>query len=172
MPCIKPVIAYHLEMLFGDMLDNTTNEIKCRDSLFNIYVVFMAVVVEGDILPIVFINTRGSNDRPSKISADVLDDFTGVTLLRFGIDIETVLMISVGSSLVLSEGIAYVLMHQGKESCLPCITKIFKVEMRLAFPSAGIAEAAFRDKAVNVRIPFEIPAESVQDTDETGSETF
>ena len=159
-------------MLLRDMLDNTANEIKHRDSLFNIYIVFMAVVVEGDILAIVFINTRGSNDRPSQISANVLDDFTRVALLWFSIDIETVLMISVGSSLVLSEGIAYLLMHQGKQSSLPGITEIFIVEMRLASPPAGITEAALGDKTVNVRIPFEIPAESVEDTDETRSEAF
>ena len=81
-------------------------------------------------------------------------------------------MISVRGNLVLSEGIADMLMHEGKQSCLPCIPEILIVEMRLAFPSAGITETALRDKAVDVRIPFKIPAESVKDADETGSEMF
>ena len=81
-------------------------------------------------------------------------------------------MISVGGSLVFSEGIADMLMHEGKQSCLPCIPEILIVEMRLAFPSAGITETAFRDKTVNVRIPFKIPAEGMKDADETGSEMF
>ena len=40
------------------------------------------------------------------------------------------------------------------KSRLPSIAKIFVVEMGLASPSAGITEAVFRDKAVDVRIPF------------------
>lgn len=57
MPCIKPIVANHLEVLLGDMLDDAANEIKGRDGFFNIYVIFVAIVVEGDIFTIVFINT-------------------------------------------------------------------------------------------------------------------
>ena len=39
-------------------------------------------------------------------------------------------------------------------------------------PNPGIAVATFGNQAVNVRIPFEIPAKSMKNHDITGSEVF
>lgn len=39
-------------------------------------------------------------------------------------------------------------------------------------PKPIIAEAALRDKAMNMRIPFEIPAERMQNHNETRSKVF
>lgn len=169
---IQTVVPDHLEMFFRDMLDDTANEIENRNGFFHIYIILMAIVVEGDEFTIIFVNARSSDNRASQIPAYVFDDIIGITLLGFGIDIETILMVSIRGSLIFSESITDVLMHQGKQSRLPCIAKIFVIEMRLGSPSAGITETAFRDETMDMRIPFKITTEGVKNTDEAGSEAF
>jgi hypothetical protein len=44
--------------------------------------------------------------------------------------------------------------------------------MLFGTPTTGVTDSAFRNEAMNMRIPFEIPPEGVKDTDETGSEAF
>ena len=92
MPCIKPVITRHLEMLFRYMLDKQGNEILYRDSSFNIGIILVFVVMESHIFPIIGIDSGRGNDWPPKVAADVFDDSIGVTEIRFGIGVETILM--------------------------------------------------------------------------------
>ena len=45
-------------------------------------------------------------------------------------------------------------------------------KLKTACREAGIAVATFKNQAVNVRIPFEIPAKSMKNHDITESEVF
>lgn len=54
--CIEPVVTSHLEMLFGDMLDEKGNEIQYRNSFFHIGIVLVFIVVESHMIAIVRIN--------------------------------------------------------------------------------------------------------------------
>lgn len=56
MPCIKPVIPCHLEMLFRYMLDKQGNEVQDRDSSFNVGIILVFVVMESHIFTIVGID--------------------------------------------------------------------------------------------------------------------
>ena len=40
------------------------------------------------------------------------------------------------------------------------------------FPGKIIAGSAFRDKSMDMRVPFEVAAEGVEHTDKTGSKVF
>lgn len=53
---IKTAIAYHLVMLFRDMLDEALNEFHNGNGFFYVFVIFMTIVVKRDKIPIVFIN--------------------------------------------------------------------------------------------------------------------
>lgn len=55
-PGIKTAVAYHLVMLFRDMLDEALNEFHNRNGFFYVFVIFMAVVVESDKISIIFID--------------------------------------------------------------------------------------------------------------------
>ena len=55
-----------------------------RKSFFDILFVFMAIVMEGNELAVIFINTGGSNNR----TADIFDYGFRITFIRFGINIE------------------------------------------------------------------------------------
>ena len=51
-------------------------------------------------------------------------------------------------------------------------TKEMKVKMIDRTPGRKVTGSTFRNEHMNVRVPFEIPAKSMKDTDETRSEVF
>ncbi len=62
MACINAAVADHFEMLFRDMADEVLYEIHNGKSLFNIGIILLAVVMEGDKAAIIFVNPgRGNN---------------------------------------------------------------------------------------------------------------
>ena len=44
--------------------------------------------------------------------------------------------------------------------------------MGFGTPASTIADTTLRDKAVDMRVPFKITAEGMEDTDKTGSKAF
>ena len=50
----------------------------------------MSVVVEGNILTIIIVDTRGGNNRSAKISADVFDNILVVGKRRFSVNIKAI----------------------------------------------------------------------------------
>ena len=77
------------------MTDQACYEIHGRNSLNDIFVIFMPVVVESDIFSIIFVDPGSGNDRTAKVAADVFDDGIGISFVRFGINIETMFMIRI-----------------------------------------------------------------------------
>lgn len=57
MPGIKTVIAGHFKMFFGYMLDQEFNKINHRKCALHIGIILMAVIVKGNIVPIVRIHS-------------------------------------------------------------------------------------------------------------------
>ena len=94
-PGIEPIIPGHLKILFRDMLDKEFDKIKSRKSLFYKSIVFMAVVMEGNKIAIIGINPGKSNDRPSEITADIVDNGFWVTEAGFGINIKAIVIFMV-----------------------------------------------------------------------------
>lgn len=60
--------------------------------------------------------------------------------------------------------------HFVKQGSAESIAEIGIVEVTDAAPETVIAVAAFRNQAVDMWVPFQIPAKGVKDHDETGSE--
>lgn len=53
---IKAIITGYLEMLFRNVLDQEFYEIQYRNCFFNIRIIFMPIVMESDILPVIGVN--------------------------------------------------------------------------------------------------------------------
>ena len=68
---INAAVAYHFEMLFRDMADEALYERHNRKVFFDIGVIFVAVVMEGDKVAIIFVNPGGGNNRTSQIAPNV-----------------------------------------------------------------------------------------------------
>lgn len=101
---VKTVITEHFEVLIRDMTNKFFDKFGGRDGLGNKLIIFMAIVMESNILTVVIVNSRHGNNRTTKITGDVFDDFFGVRKSRFGIDIETVRTVFVAKSLHFFEG--------------------------------------------------------------------
>lgn len=169
-PGINAAIADHLKMFFRDMADQTLYKLHDRDGLFHICIILMAVVMEGNEVTIIFVNAGSCDHRTAEIAADILDSSFGVTGIGFGIDIEAVFVFPVAACLHLFKRRADLSFQFIKECSTESVAQIMIVEMMSLAPEAIIAVTALRNKAMDMRVPFENPAEGMKDHDETGRE--
>ena len=54
---IKTIVSCHFKLLFRYVLDEQFDEVDCGKSFLHIGIIFVTVVMEGDIFPIVRVNT-------------------------------------------------------------------------------------------------------------------
>lgn len=166
---IKTPVADHFEMLVGNVTDKPFNEIHSGDSFFDIGIIFMTVVMKGDEVTVVVVNSGGSNNRSAKIASDISDNRSGIALSGFGIDIETVFVVGITKSFDAFERIIEKRSHFIKKSSAKSISEEVVIEICDIPPEAVITESTFRNETMDMRIPFEITAESMQDHNETRS---
>ncbi len=170
--CIKAIVTQHLEMLFRDMYDKSFHKVKNRDAFGDGFIVFVTSVMKGNGVSVVVVNTRGSDNRSSKISADILDGDVRGAEVRFCTDIEAIGMVPVNVIFDLAERRPDSLGHLIQKNFAESVAKESVIKMFNGAPGREISGAAFRNKAMNMRIPFEIPSECMKDTNEAGSEVF
>lgn len=163
---IKPVVACHLKVPFGDMLDEEFDEVNGRDGLLNEHIVLMPVVVESHIFPVIGVNAGKGNDRPSQVAADIFDNGVGIRQGRFGINIKPVLVFAVDKGLGLFKGGPDPFFHFIKEDSLECLAQVSVIEMLYGAPEAFVREAALCNEAVDMGVPFQGPSEGMEDADE------
>ena len=169
-PGINAAIADHFKMFFRDMADQTLYELHDRDGLLHIPIIFMAVVMEGNEVTIIVVNAGSRDHRTAEITADILDGSFRVTGIGFGIDIEAVFVFPVAASLYLFKRRADLSFQFIQESSTESVAQISIVEMLSLAPEAIVAVTALGNKAMDMGIPFEVPAEGMEDHEETGSE--
>ena len=102
-PCIEPIITCHFEMFFRYVLNKQGNKVHYRNCFFHIGVIFVLIVMEGHVFPIIGINTGSGDNRAAEVTADVFYNSVGVTEVWFCIDIKTVFIFSVNGSFRFSE---------------------------------------------------------------------
>ena len=89
--CVEPIITCHFEVFFRYVLDEQGNKVHNRNCFFHIGIVFVFIVMEGHVFPIIGINARGGNNGAAKITAYVFYNSVGVTEIWFCIDIKPIL---------------------------------------------------------------------------------
>lgn len=159
---INAAITDHLVMLFGDMADQTLYKMHNGDGFFHIFVIFMAIVMESNIITIIAVNTGSGDYGSSKIASDILYDGFGITFIGFGIDVKAVLVLPVASGFNLFKGGADFGFQFAQQGSTERIAKESIVEIIDISPEPVIAVAALRNKAVNMGIPFQVPAKGVK----------
>lgn len=132
----------------------------------------MPVIVESDRITVIVIDPGSSDDRPAKITTDILSDYFGVTENRFSIDIETMFMFAVTSCFYFFKRRPDPDFQFIEESGAESTAKIVIVKVPDVTPGAVITETAFGEEAVDMGIPFEVPAKSVEDHDISRGEIF
>lgn len=152
--CIKAAIADHLKMFFRDMPDEPPDKFHSGESFFYISIIFMTVVMESDILPVIMVNAGGCDHRSSEISADIFDNGIGVAIVRFCINIEPVFILLVTEGFSALKGRSDFGFHFVKKCGTESVAQIVVVEMVDRFPKVVITKPALGNEAVDMRIPF------------------
>ena len=132
----------------------------------------MTVIVERDRITVIVIDPGSSDDRPAKITTDILSDYFGVTENRFSIDIETMRMFAVTFGFDFFKRRADPDFQFIEESGAESTAEIVIVKVPDMTPGAVITVTAFGEEAVDMGIPFEVPAKSVEDHDISRGEIF
>ena len=112
MPCIQTIVADLLEMFFRDMADQTGNEFHYGDGFYNKFVVFVPVVMKGNIFAIVFINAGSSDNGSAKISADVFGNNLRIAFIGLGKNIKAIFVIVITFGFDLFEGGIQFMLHK------------------------------------------------------------
>lgn len=156
MACIEAVIADHFEVLFGDVADQFFDELHGRDGFMDKDIVFVPIVVEGNGVGslVIGINAGSGDHRTAKVAADILQNSRSIAFVVFSIDIETILGIAVNGGLDSLEFGRESLLEKIQENGLESLAEEGVVEMGDRAPETEFVDGAFRDKAVNVGIPF------------------
>ena len=94
-PCIQAIVACHLEIFFGDVLDEQLNKINRRKGFPDKRIVFMFVVMKGNRIPIVRINSGKGNYRTAQVTADIFDNRIRVAEAWFCVNIKAVFVLEV-----------------------------------------------------------------------------
>ena len=132
----------------------------------------MPVIVESDVTAIIGIDAGRGNNGAAEVAADVFYNAAGVTEVWLCIDIETVFIFFVDGSFRFFEGGADTGFQFIEEGSLEGLAEVGVVEVFHVAPGTVIRESAFGKEAVDMGIPFEGPAESMEDTDKTGDKIF
>ena len=132
----------------------------------------MAVVMEGDKVTIIFINTGSGDDGSTKITANVFCDNFRIAFIGLCVDIETVFVVLIAGSLNLFERRTKFCFHFIQKSGAEGITKESVIKVVHIAPEAIITVSPFRDEAMNVRVPLKISAKGMKNHDEARSKVF
>ena len=91
--CINTVVTNHFEVLVRDMNNQAFYKINDGEAFCNRLVILMPGVMKRHGVTIVRINSGGSNNRSSEISADILNGDIRRAEIGFGTDIKTIRVI-------------------------------------------------------------------------------
>ena len=152
------------------MLDKAFDEFHDRDGFFDILIILVTVVVESDKIAIILVNSGSGDDWAAEITADVLYNGFRIAFVWLGIHIEAIFMLPVALGLNLFKGRADFCFHFIKERSAESVAEEGIVKVIDVAPEAVIAVPTFRDEAVDVGVPFQVPAKSVENHDKAWGE--
>ena len=151
---VEAIVTKHFKLSFWDVTDEPGNEFHCRNALGNSFFIFMSCIVKGYVFTIIVINARGSNYRPTKVSADVFNGNRRCATIRLCTDIKSIGMIFVNIVFNSSKRRTQTKGQFFKKDFSESITKKSKIEMSNFAPRSKVTSGTFRNEGMDVRIPF------------------
>lgn len=151
---INAAITDHFIMLFRNVPDQTLYEFHDRNGLFHIFVVLMAVVMEGDEVAVIFVNPGCGDYGTPEITANIFDGCLRVAFVGLCIYIETFFVLPVTTGLDFFKGGSDHGFHFVKQGSAEGIAQEGIVKIIDAAPESVVAVSSFRNKAVDMRVPF------------------
>ena len=136
------------------MSDKPLYEFHNRDSFFYILVIFVPVVVESDKVAVIFVNPGCGDDGTPEIAANIFDGCFWVAFVGLRIYVETFLMLPVTAGFDFFKGRSGHGFHFVKQGSAEGVTQEGIVEVADVPPETIITVSAFRNKTVDMGIPF------------------
>ena len=128
--------------------------------------------MENNGISIIPIDPGCGYDGPAKITANVFSNYFRIAKIGFCIDIEALFVLSVTLRFYFFKRRSNPVFQFIEKGSAERITEIVEVKVFHMTPEAVITVTTFRKDAVDVRIPFEISAKSVENHDIAGSEVL
>ena len=151
---VNSIIANHFKLCFRNVLNKSGNKIKSRDFFNNVFVIFVSVVMKSHGISVIGIDSGSSNNRTSQVASNVFSNCFRITKIWFCMNIETVFTMIVNQRFHTFKRIAKFAMKFVQECSTKGITEKSVIKMRDFAPKVVVAKPTFRDKAVNMSIPF------------------
>lgn len=140
---IETIVSGHLKILLRDMLEQQFDEIHGRESFAYKRVIFMFIVMESYIFTIIRIDPGKSNNRTTKITADIFDGGFGFTEIRFSINVEAILIFTVNFRFCLFKRRTDPFFELVQKDSLKGFTEIGIIEVIDSTPETVIRKTAF-----------------------------
>ena len=128
--------------------------------------------MESNGISIIPIDPGCGYDGPAKITANVFSNYFRIAKIGFCIDIEALFVLSVTLRFYFFKRRSNPVFQFIEKGSAERITEIVEVKVFHMTPEAVITVTTFGKDAVDVRIPFEISAKSVENHDIAGSEVL
>ena len=100
---VDAAITDRFIMLFRDVADETLDKFQSRDGFFHIFVILVAVIMEGNKISIVTVDAGSGDDRSPEIAADIFGNSFRIAFVWLGINIKTIFMLPVAAGLYFFE---------------------------------------------------------------------
>lgn len=114
----------------------------------------MSCAMESNRLTIIVINARSYYDRSSEISAYIFNCNIRSAEIRFGSDIKAIGMVFINFIFNRNERLTNGISKVFKKNFAECVSQEGIIEMLHRAPNDRVSSATFRNKSMNVRIPF------------------
>lgn len=170
--CINAVVADHFKVPVRDMYDQAFDKVNGGDAFCDHFMVLMALIMERHGIPVIGINPGGSNDRSSKVSADVLNGDIRRTQVRLGSNIKAFRMVFVNLIFKLHKRRSQFKGELIQKNFTESQAQEVIIKMGIGSPGSKVASTAFRNQCMDVRIPFQIPSKGMEDADKARSKVF
>ena len=141
------------------MTDEPLDEINSRDCFLYVFIIFMAIVMESNSMTVIVIDSGGCDNGTTQITTNKFNNCFRITEIWLGINVESMFMVAVTLGFDLFKGKTDDGFHFIQECSPESIAKKGVIKMFDMTPETIITETTFRDKAMNVWIPFEVSAE-------------
>ena len=128
--------------------------------------------MKSDRVTVIGINSGSGDNRTPEITADVFGNSFWIAFIGFCINIESMYMFFIAKSFNFFKGRSNPAFHFIKKSSAKGITQEGIIKMMDMPPETIIAVTAFREKTMNVRVPFQIPPKGVKNKNKARSEIF
>lgn len=94
-PGIKAVVSDHFKMLIRDVLNDKLNELNGRNCFFDKRMIFVFMVMKGNHVAIIGVNSGESNDGSAEVACNISNDGVRIAKRGLSIDIKPVFIFTV-----------------------------------------------------------------------------